>query len=226
MLEHRRFRTVERPPVAEPVERILAKAVAHRAAGRLQKARQNLQRVLDAAPDHAGAHYELGVLARRTSAPGLAVPHFVAALRSAPERTAYWLALATILLEAERVSEARAIIERFKMRGFADADTRTVLEAFVQQAFTEGRARYDRNDFAAAEALFDLVLGLDETHADATYLAGAVAARTNRLQRAFDLFSIAIYRDPKNAAYFCTLGALLTTMNDLDGAVSALDKAI
>ena len=226
MLEHRRLRTVERSPVAEPVERTLAKAVAHRAAGRFQKARQNLQRVLDAAPDHAVAHYELGVLTRRIGTPGPAVPHFVAALRSAPERPAYWLALATILLEAGRVSEARTIIERFQMRGFADADTRTVLEAFVQQAFTEGRARYDRNDFAAAEALFDLVLGLDETHADATYLAGAVAARTNRLQRAFDLFSIAIYRDPKNAAYFCTLGALLTTMNDLDGAVSALEKAI
>ncbi|WP_411902109.1 tetratricopeptide repeat protein [Methylorubrum thiocyanatum] len=230
MLEHRTTRTLGQAAgkvsAAEPVDRYLAKAATHRAAGRFDKARRNLRMALDAVPGHAAAHFELGLLTNRTEAPAAAVPHFVEALRAAPERPAYWLALATTLLTLNRVGEARALMERFRDRGLPDDETRRVLKDFVEQAFTLGQAHYEANDLTTAEILLDLVIGLDDTHAKATHLAAAAAARGGRYQQAYDLFSIAIYREPDNADFFCSLGAVLITLGDYSGAISALEKAI
>ena len=169
MLEHRTTRTLGRAAgkvsATEPVDRYLAKAATHRAAGRFDKARRNLRMALDAVPGHAAAHFELGLLTNRTEAPAAAVPHFVEALRAAPERPAYWLALATTLLTLNRVGEARALMERFRDKGLPDDETRRVLKDFVEQAFTLGQAHYEANDLTTAEILLDLVIGLDDTHA-------------------------------------------------------------
>ncbi|CAO4162873.1 tetratricopeptide repeat protein [Methylorubrum populi] len=221
MLEQRQSRTVE-----APAERYVAKAAAHRAAGRFDKARRNLQRALEAAPGHAGAHFELGILTSRTEAPGPAVPHFVAALRAEPERPGYWLALALTLLMLNRIGEARALMERFRDRGLLDEESRITLRSFLDQAFAHGQERYNAGDLTAAEALAELVISLDDTHSNATHLAGAIAVGKGRYQQAFDLFSIAIYREPGNAAYFSSLGALLIKTGDHVGAISALEKAV
>ena len=226
MLERRTKRASGLPSAAQPAERFLAKAAAHRAAGRTEKARSNLQRALEADPGHAGAHFEMGVLTSRTGAPGPAVPHFVAALRAEPDYPGYWLALAGTLLTLSRFAEAGALMERFRKQGLPDETTRPVFKAFLDQAFALGQERYGAGDLAAAETLAELVIGLDETHANATHLGGAVAAGRGRYQQAFDLFSIAIYREPDNAGYFSSLGALLVTMGDYAGAISALEKAI
>lgn len=231
MLENHKTRRIEPPRKSDSAERnsaerFLAKAAAHRVAGRFDKAHRNLRSALEAAPNHAGAHFELGLLTYKTAAPGPAVPHFVAAVRAAPERPVYWLALATTLLDADRPSDARALMERFRAQGLREDEAQAAMKSFIDRVYADGRARYDSGDLSAAEALFETVIAFDDTHADATYYAGAVAAKTNRLQLAFDLFSIAIYRDPDNAAYYCTLGVLLSTMEDLAGAVSALEKAI
>lgn len=87
-------------------ERFLSKAVAHREAGRLDKARQNLGRILDMAPDHASARYELGLLIARTEG-AAAIPHFAAAAKGAQTNPACWLALLGAPLETQRMSDAR-----------------------------------------------------------------------------------------------------------------------
>ncbi|ARO56477.1 glycosyltransferase [Methylorubrum zatmanii] len=226
MREHRKSRTIEHAHAADSVERTLAKAIAHRTAGRYDKARRNLQRALDAAPHHAGAHHELGLLTSKADGPGPAVPHFVAALRAEPEQPRYWLALAVTLLVLNRLDEARALMVQFRSRDIADDASRAILKDFADHAFARGQERYSAGDLAAAETLADLVIGLDETHANATHLAGAIAAGKGRNQQAFDLFSIAIYREPDNAGYFSSLGAVLIAMGDYTGAVSALERAV
>ncbi|GJD96130.1 tetratricopeptide repeat protein [Methylobacterium iners] len=226
MLKQRQSRGIEQPRAVQPAERFFTKAAEHYAAGRFEKARRNLQSVLDAAPGHAAAHFELAALARRTGASATALPHYVAALRCAPERPDYWLALATALLEAGRVAEARTIIERFlAQHGHADG-ARAIVMNFVNLAFAEALIHYTNNDDPQAEALLDLVIAIDETHAAATYYAGAVAARRNNLDLAFNLFSIAIFREPDNPEFFSGLGGFLTTIGDYNGAVSALQKAV
>ena len=204
--------------------RSLAKARDHRASGRFDRAESSLRRVLGAEPDHPEAHYELGQIAART-APEKAVTHFVTALRGAPERPGYWLALATALLAVERQPDARAILERYKAQTFG-SETRPLNTAFLTSTFAAAQVRYDRGEYRPAEALLDLVLLLDDTHAHATYLAGAIAARTNRPELAYDLISIALYREPENPLFFSGLSSVLTNRGDHDGAISALEKAL
>ncbi|WP_019904256.1 tetratricopeptide repeat protein [Methylobacterium sp. 77] len=226
MLEHRRTRTVERPRSLEPIGRYLAKANAHLAAGRFQKANRNLQLALELSPGDASAHYHLGLLTCKTESPGPAIPHFVSALRAAPERPAYWFALVGALLEVDRVGEAHALMERFRDRGLSDDESRSTFKDVLGHAMSLAQARFDTHDFPASETLLNFVLALDETHSGATYLAGVVAAQTGRLQQAFDLFSIVIDREPENGSYLSSLGAILARMEDHGGAIWALEKAI
>lgn len=206
-------------------ERFLSKAVAHREAGRLDKARRNIDRALEIAPDHANARYELGVLLSRDEGPAAAVPHFAAALKGAQSKASYWIALLGALLESQRIDEAKLIAERFRATGLAETAT-TALGVLVKRAVDLGKGLYEVQDFARAEAYLEFAIALDETHPDATFLAGAIAARTNRLQMAFDLMSIAIYRTPDRALYFAGLGAVLNMMDDEGGALSALEKSL
>lgn len=212
------------PSASGSAARFLAKARDHRMAGRGERARDTLNRVLGKEPNHPEAHYELGQLLA-TSAPDRAITHFVTALRGAPDNPIYWFALATALLALERTAEARAILERFKGQGFGDK-AQAPKSAFIEQTYALALARYELGKFTEAEALLDLVILLDEDHANATFLAGAVAARTNRSDLAFDLISIAILRDPGNALYFSGLSTVLCDRGDKVGALSALEKAL
>jgi predicted O-linked N-acetylglucosamine transferase (SPINDLY family) len=223
MLDHHSGRA-GRSAQAGTAQRFLAKARDHRAAGRNDRARNNLSRVLGAEPNHPEAHYELGQLLA-ASAPEKAVTHFITALRGAPEKPAYWLALASALLVGLRLPDARSILEKYKTQTFG-SESLALTKAFVARTVMAAQSRYDLGKFQEAEALIDLVILLDEHHAYATYLAGAVAARTNRAELAFDLISIAIYREPKNALFYSGLSSVLTNRGDHDGAISALEKAL
>jgi protein O-GlcNAc transferase len=204
--------------------RILAKARDHRAAGRNQRAHDTLSRVLGTEPNHPEAHYELGQLLA-VSAPEKAVTHFVTALRGAPEKPAYWLALATALLAVERIPEARSILERYRTQAFGPS-AQGLTKAFVERTSAAAHGFYELGRLKDAEALIDLVILLDDQHALATYLAGAIAARTNRPELAYDLISIALYREPDNPLFFSGLSTVLTNRGDHDGAISALEKAL
>ncbi|TXN73854.1 tetratricopeptide repeat protein [Methylobacterium sp. WL18] len=223
MLDQRVGRS-DRSEKGSAAKRFLEKARDHRAAGRNDRARDSLTTILGAEPNHPDAHYELGQLLA-ANAPEKAVTHFITALRGAPEKPAYWLALAAALLACERLPDARAILEQFKAHSFG-AGALMLSKAFIERTFVAAQSRYDLGKFRDAESLIDLILLLDEHHAQATYLAGAVAARTNRPELAFDLISIALYREPNNALFFSGLSSLLSNRGDHDGAISALEKAL
>jgi protein O-GlcNAc transferase len=223
MLDHHNGRAV-RSASSVLAQRCLAKARDHRAAGRSERARASLSRVLGEEPNHPEAHYELGQLLAAT-APEKAITHFVTALRGAPEKPAHWIALASALLAAERLPDARAILDRYKAQNFGP-ESRALTKAFIDRTLTAAQGRYDLGKWKDAEALLDLIILLDDQHSHATYLAGAVAARTNRLELAFNLISIALLREPQNALFFTGLSTVLTHRGDHDGAISALEKAL
>lgn len=222
MLNQNGVRADRSPPGS--AARFIAKARDHRVAGRSDRARDNLNRVLGKEPNHPEAHYELGQLLI-AGAPEKAVTHFVTALRGAPQKPNYWFALAAALLALERTADARAILERFKEQRFGD-EARAPTKAFIDRIYALASTHYEHGKFAEAEALLDLVILLDECHANATFLAGAVAARTNRNELAFDLISIAILREPNNSLYFSGLSNVLCDRGDKVGTISALEKAL
>src|SRR3978361_803034 len=87
MLDHQE-RRAGRSAQGGTAQRYIAKARDHAAAGRNDRARDSLSRVLGAEPNHPEAHYELGQLLA-SNAPEKAVTHFVAALRGSPEKPVY-----------------------------------------------------------------------------------------------------------------------------------------
>ena len=66
MLDHHNGRAV-RSASSVLAQRCLAKARDHRAAGRSERARASLSRVLGEEPNHPEAHYELGQLLAATA---------------------------------------------------------------------------------------------------------------------------------------------------------------
>ena len=205
---------------------LLRQAEAHRDAGRLAEAARLYRRVLDRQPGEAAAHHGLGLVASRTDGPETAVPLFAAALRADPDRPHYWLSLATALLAAERVVEARAILERFVARGFTGPDAAGARKVLVDLVFTEAHARFVDHRYAEADQRLEIVILLDDRHKEAIHLAGNVAALTNRLDLASDLIGIAIGLDDTVAGYHANLGNVRSQQRRYVEALEALERAL
>src|SRR5690606_30887303 len=80
--------------------------------------RRELETVLELAPDHAGAHFALGMLYYRLPGWPLsfgdnnrALEYMTAAVELAPDNTTYRLGLAELLLDMRRRDEAIALLE-------------------------------------------------------------------------------------------------------------------
>lgn len=204
----------------------LQRAAADEQAGRWAEAERRYRGLIAADPHHAQAHYKLGIIAARTGQDHLSVPHLAAALKAAPDEPRYWLSLATALLGAGRVPDARSILQRFSERGFADAATKATLTALVSNLFTEAHQHFQDGKLADAEALIDIVVLLDEGHAEAIHLAGNIASLTNRLDLAFDLISIAVSLNDGSAGFHANLGNVLSHQKRYDEAAICFQRAL
>ena len=206
--------------------RLLKEASTEQRAGRLAAAERQYRRVLAADPQNAEANYKLGVIASQTDRVAQAVPHFAAALKMGPDQPHYWLSLATALLGARRVGDARSVLERFAERRFADAETKATLTALIANLFTEAHQYYEARQFKDAEPLIDMIVMLDEGHVEALHMAGNIAAQTNRLALAIDLMSIAISLDDESALMKGNLGTILARQGRYGEANACFERSI
>lgn len=202
------------------------KASANHQAGRLEDAERHYLRVLAADPSHAEANYKLGVIASQTDRATLAVPYLAAALKAEPGEPRYWLSLATALLSAGRFPDARSILQRFAEKRFADAVTKATLTALVANLFTEAHQHYEDGRFPEAEALIDVIVLLDDGHAEALHMAGNIAAQTNRLDLAYDLLSIAVSLDDTSAGFHANLGNVLSYQKRYSESAARYERAL
>ncbi|TXN39017.1 tetratricopeptide repeat protein [Methylobacterium sp. WL30] len=206
--------------------RLLKDASLEQRAGRLAAAERQYRRVLDADPQNAEANYKLGIIASQTDRVALAVPHFAAALKAGPDQPHYWLSLATALLGARRVGDARSVLERFREKRFADAETQATLTALIANLFTEAHQHYEDRLFKDAEPLIDMIVMLDEGHVEALHMAGSIAAQTNRLTLAVDLLQIAVSLDDDAPVIKGNLGTILARQGRYGEANACFDRSI
>ncbi|WP_187276087.1 tetratricopeptide repeat protein [Methylobacterium sp. WL116] len=206
--------------------RLLKDASLEQRAGRLAAAERQYRRVLDAEPQNAEANYKLGIIASQTDRVALAVPHFAAALKAGPDQPHYWLSLATALLGARRVGDARSVLERFREKRFADAETQATLTALIANLFTEAHQHYEDRLFKDAEPLIDMIVMLDAGHVEALHMAGSIAAQTNRLNLAIDLLQIAVSLDDDAPVIKANLGTVLARQGRYREANACFDRSI
>jgi protein O-GlcNAc transferase len=206
--------------------RVLQKATAHHAAGRLQEAGRQYNRCLGLEPGHGAAHYNLGLIATLLRDHAQAVIHHTEALRATPEQPSRWVALAGALLACDRVNDARVILERFLVHGFSREIVFGECRPLVLMLGANARLAFESEQFEEAERLIDLIILLDAENAGAAHLAGLVALRIGRAQHAVDLITIAVYRDGGNTTFFADLGRAFKASSNLDAAIAAFEKAL
>ncbi|NEU12968.1 tetratricopeptide repeat protein [Methylobacterium sp. BTF04] len=211
---------------APSTAKILQQAAADEQGGRFADAERRYRRLVEAEPQHAQGHYKLGILVSQTGRDHLAVPHFAAALKADPGEPRYWLALATALLGAGRLPDARSILQRFAEKRFSDAATKATLTALVANLFTEAHQHFQGGKLTEAEALIDVIVLLDAGHAEAIHLAGNIASMTNRLDLAFDLLSIAVSLDDSSAGFHANLGNVLSHQKRYDESAVCYERAL
>jgi tetratricopeptide (TPR) repeat protein len=101
-------------------------------------------------------------------------------------------------------------------------DAAAQLPALLQRAVT----LHQHGDFGRARILYEEVLKIRPTHADAWHLLGVIAAQTNQPARAVELIAKSIALDPANFAAYGNLGSALYAQRKLPEALSAYDRAI
>ncbi|SFK94113.1 tetratricopeptide repeat protein [Methylorubrum salsuginis] len=194
-----------RSGAAAPVEKLLGSGHAHLEAGRFRQAERDFSQALAAGPDNAAARFGLGVAVGQRGGPAQAIPHLVEALRAAPDQAAHWAGLITTLITADRLAEARTLLQRFQSWGFEAATLRSLTAPIAAGLLAEAGILMGRGRLDAAEQRFDLVIALDDANAVAVHGAGVIARQRQLHERALILFDLAARLDGDNPGYVADL---------------------
>ena len=87
-------------------------------------------------------------------------------------------------------------------------------------------ALHQKGQLGQAESIYQQLLGIDPTNADALHLLGVIALQTGHHKNAVDNIGKAIEINPNVASYYSNLGVALKELKQLDAAVASYDKAI
>ena len=99
------------------LDQALRQALTHHKAGQLREAEGLYRAILQAHPNHADAHHNLGVLAVQVKQPAAGLPHFKEALEANPNQAQYWLSYIDALFQAGQTADARQALEQGQQRG-------------------------------------------------------------------------------------------------------------
>ncbi|MFO1084016.1 MAG: DUF6165 family protein [Reyranellaceae bacterium] len=103
------------------LEQALQQAIESHKAGNLPEAERLYRAILQADPTHAPANHNLASLAVGVGKIAEALPHFEAALRSAPQQEATWLSYVAALARCGRVADARRALAQARASGLTAA---------------------------------------------------------------------------------------------------------
>ena len=112
------------------IEQGFEQAVVCHRGGRLPEAEGLYMAILAAHPQHADANHNLGVLRIAERQYEASLPYFEAAIKSDPTAALYWLSYIEAHLLANKVEEARVILEHVRRHGLDGPS----VEALAQRA--------------------------------------------------------------------------------------------
>jgi tetratricopeptide (TPR) repeat protein len=112
------------------IEQGFEQAVVCHRGGRYPEAEGLYTAILVAQPQHADANHNLGVLKVAERQYEASLPYFEAAIKSDPTTALYWLSYIEAHLLANKVAEARVILEHVRRHGLDGPS----VEALTQRA--------------------------------------------------------------------------------------------
>ena len=112
------------------------------------------------------------------------------------------------------------------LEGYAEPQAPASASAVLQANFTQATAFCRHGNFADAERICGEILHQQPNHFAAVHLLGEIALRTQRMERAVELFEKAIALKPDFAEAHSDLGMALRKLKRFADAVASYDKAI
>lgn len=106
------------PDSTSPLDALLAQAIAHHQAGRLESAQRDYDQILEQQPEHALVLHNRGLLLSQQGRHVEGVADLRRAVQLAPDEGEFWLSLARGLVQAGAPDEALDIVEHVHQRGY------------------------------------------------------------------------------------------------------------
>ncbi|MPQ55545.1 tetratricopeptide repeat protein [Duganella sp. FT27W] len=168
---------------------LLAQAIAHHQAGRLEEALKDYDAILASAPDHALVLHNRGLLLGRLGRHAQAVNELRRAVQLAPDEGEFWLSLARGLVQTGEPGEALDIVDHVQSRGYQSP----TIEQLVAQA--SAALPVEPND-AARQIIIDLYNA--GRHADMEQATQALLARHPQSTFGWSVLGTALQLQGKN----------------------------
>jgi len=194
----------------------LRQAVTLHQAGRLQEAEQWYRALLQAAPDHADANHNLGLLLRSSQSLEAGLPYLQRAANIDPAHPQFAVSYSSALLDAGRAGDAANMLDRAFSGGL---DTPAL-------NCNRGNAARALGDQDSAEARFRRALALDPQYALAWYNLGGLLQERGRLNEAVDAYRAAVQAAPDFAEAGNNLALVLQIQERNDEAISVLVEVL
>jgi Flp pilus assembly protein TadD len=193
--------------VGKKIEETYARAMEATSAGRLDESEALFKEVLAAAPDLAGAHYNLGYVYKEKKDWTAAEAEFRRVIELQPERSDAYAALAVVYEKSGRRDEAVKLL--------SEASSRFEQDAAFQ--FTLGVVCLNAGESGLAEAAFKKARDLDPSRVEANYYLGTIAVGAGQVEEAVGLLEKYVSlsgQDPQNLA---TARKLIETLKKKSG---------
>ncbi|MEW6758211.1 MAG: sulfatase-like hydrolase/transferase [Acidobacteriota bacterium] len=185
--------------------------------GQLDKARVCFEREVLLKPQMDTAHLNLGTVHKRKGNLDLAEKEYRAALALSPGFAEAAANLAEILLQRDRLPEARGVLEEALGRGSHSADL------YFEKGLLEAR----ESKWEAARYAFTKAVSLDPLRHQALANLGRIAYQQGRVDEAVVQYERALKAAPREASYMATLGSLyLSGKEDPAAALAYFRKAL
>ncbi len=212
------------PHDGRPESQILAAAIAHHEAGRIQAAEHLYRAVLALQGQHAQANQLLGMLEVESGQVERGLEHLQRALEIDPENGGYWLSFAQGLLIAKRPTDALAVIRRAQAMGLDRPEVEELIgsiEQLLAQAEQNGEStdRPGNGPLHAADPE-----GEPELSAARERLSELI--RAGDFEAAEDAARQLVAADPNEPAGWKVLGILLGQKGRFEAAMETLGRAL
>jgi protein O-GlcNAc transferase len=232
-----------------PISEAMRLAIDHHQAGRLAEAEAIYRAILASEPTHAGANYNLGLIALQTGRPRDAADTLGKALQREPANPAHWLNYAVALSAGGDAVGAREVLLEARRRGFAgEALTRMLAQVErmaggPQPATIETLAAaeppaqrppeidalvelYRQQQYGAVEAQARQLAGRHPSSAQLAWLLGSSLMEQGKLEPAREVLAGAAAELPGDSLLPYLLGRVLQQLERHAEARAAFEHSL
>ncbi len=239
----------EQGPQQLPISEAMRLAVDHHQAGRLQQAEAIYQAILQSEPTHAGASYNLALVALQSGRSEQGVPVFRSAVQTDPDNAAHWMNYAVALAGSGDPTAARQVLLRARERGLGGSTLEsllaqvermsrssqpTVIETVDEEDTSGTRAinlspllrLYQAGHYAEVEAQAHRLLPDFPDSAPLARLLGASLLAQQKFGPAHEVLSLASERNSDDALILYLLGLSLRRLGRNEDARDAFIRSL